>query len=148
MQPPSLQQGLTQVISDMLARNRSYFGAGGSGYYGVRVDNLASDGAEFDLNLTFKSGVRYCCIEHGCHVPLYGSSRNDAGWFKEMRVRLKEAGIENVPRMTIKRLHVVVEAGAMSDGLRHDPCLHESRLEYDLGPFHEIGEAEEKPTRT
>src|SRR5262245_35932438 len=104
MQPPSPQQAITQVISDMLARNRSDFGAGGPGYYGVEVDNLSSDGTEFDLHLTFKSRVRYCWIEHGCHIPLCGSSKNVAGWFQEVRDRLKEAGIDNLPPMTIRRL--------------------------------------------
>ncbi len=148
MQPPSLQQALTQVISDMLARNRSYFGAGGPGYYGVKVDNLSSDGTEFDLNLTFKSGVRYCCIEHGWHVPLYDSSKNYASWFETIRNWLKEAGLEDVPPMTIRRLHVVVEEGAICDGLQHDPRPHESRLEYDLRPFNEIGGADGEPIVT
>jgi hypothetical protein len=48
MQPTILQQALTRVISEMLARNRSRFGDGGPGYYGVAVDNLSSDGSEFD----------------------------------------------------------------------------------------------------
>jgi len=147
MQPSSLAQVLTQVISDMLARNRSYFGAGGPGYYGVEVDNLSSDRAEFDMHFTFRSGIRYCCVQHGCHLPLYGSSKNYAGWFKQVRERLKAAGIENLPPMTIRRLHVVVEKGAMSDGLQHEPCPHESRLEHDLGPFHESEVAGEESSR-
>jgi len=126
----------------MLARNRSYFGAGGPGYYGVEVDNLSSDGSEFDLILTFKSGVRYCCIEHGCHIPLYGSSESCAGWFNEVRDRLRMARIENLPPMTVRKLHVVVEKGAISDGLHHDPCPFKSRLEYDRGPFHEVGQTD------
>src|ERR1700722_17805196 len=119
MQPLSLHRALTRVIFEMLARNRSYFGAGGPGYYGVEVENLSSDGSEFDLNLTFKSGVRYCCIEHGCHIPLDGSSENCAHWFDEVRDRLMVAGIEDLPPMTIRKLHVVVEQGAISDDLRH-----------------------------
>lgn len=97
MQPSNLQQSLTQVISEMLAGNRSHFGAVGPGHYGVEVDNLVSDGAEFDLNLTFKSGVSYCCIELGCHIPLHSSCPNDAQCFSEVRDRLKKAGIENLP---------------------------------------------------
>jgi hypothetical protein len=58
MEPPSLQQALTQVISELMARNKSYFGAGGPGYYGVEVGNLSPDGSEFELTLTFKSGHR------------------------------------------------------------------------------------------
>jgi hypothetical protein len=138
MQLPGLQQALTQVISEMLARNRSYFGAGGPGYYGVEVGNLSSDGSEFDLTLTFKSGVRYCCIEHGCHIALYGSNQSCAGWFKKVRDGLRMAGIENQPLMTVRNLHVVVEQGAISDGLPGHLHAQESRLEYDRGPFHEV----------
>jgi len=122
---------LQQVISDMLARNRSYFGAGGLGYYGVEVDNVSQDGTEFDLTLTFKTGVRYCCIERGCHIPLHN------GWLTKVREELRAAGIEDMPLMTIRKLHVVVEQGAVVDDLNHNPCPHGSRQEYDRGPFHE-----------
>jgi hypothetical protein len=142
MKPPSLQQALTQVISEMLARNRSYFGAGGPGYYGMEVGNLSSDGSEFDLTLTFKSGVRYCCIEHGCHIALRGSNESCAGWFKRVRDGLIMAGIGNLPPMTVGKLHVVVEKGAISDGLPDSLYSQESRLEYDRGPFHEVGQTE------
>jgi hypothetical protein len=138
MQPPSPQQALTQIIAEMLARNTSYFGTGGAGYYGVEVENLSSHGSEFDLTLTFKSGVRYCCIEYGCHIPLYGSGDKCAGWFREVRDRLRMAGVKNLPPMTIRKLHVVVEQGVISDDLRHNPCSHESRMEYEEGPFHEF----------
>ena len=138
MKPPSLQQALNQVISQMLARNRSYFGAGGPGYYGAEVDNLSSDGSEFDLTLTFKTGVRYCCIEHGCHIALYGSNQSCAGWFKKVRDGLKMSGIENLPSMTVRKLHVVVEKGAISDGLPDNLYYQGSTLEYDIGPFHEV----------
>src|SRR5262245_19325758 len=144
MKPPSLQQALTQVISGMLARNRSYFGAGGPGYYGVELGNLSSDGSEFDLTLTFKSGVRYCCIEHGCHIALYGSDQSCAGWFNKVRDGLKMAGIEGLSPMTVRNLHVIVEEGAISDGLPGNLCSQESRLEYDRGPFREIGQPGER----
>jgi hypothetical protein len=124
---------LQQVIADMLARNRSYFGAGGPGYHGAEVEKLSPDGSEFGLILTFKSGVRYCCIEHGCHIGLFRS-----GWFQEVRDRLRAAGIDDVPPMTIRRLHVVVESGAIVDEGRHGPCRQEGRAEYDEGPFHEL----------
>jgi hypothetical protein len=124
---------LQQVISEMLARNRSYFGAGGPGYYGVEVEELSPDGTEFDLTLTFKTGVRYCCIEPGCHIPFHN------GWLTKVRDRLRAAGIEDVPPMTIRKLHVVVEQGAIVDDLNHNPCQQESRQEYDAGPFREVG---------
>jgi hypothetical protein len=131
-----LQEALTQVISEMLARNRPYFGGGGPGYYGVEVTNLSSDGCDFDLTLTFKAGVRYCCFQALCHVPLNPSSKN--AWFGKIRERLKATGNENVPTMTIRRLHVVVEQGAISVvGPRDKPYRHECRTEHDEGPFKE-----------
>ena len=132
---PILQQALTRAISDMLADSRFYFGNSGPGYFGVEVSNLSPDGSRFDLTLTFKSGYRYCCIEWGCHLALYSS-----GWFREVKDRLAAAGITNVPPMTVRNLHVVVEKGTISDGVGNVPGPHESRLEYDEGPFHEVGD--------
>jgi hypothetical protein len=146
MDSASLRQALTRVIANLLARNRSYFGAGGPGYYGVEVENVSSDGSEFDFILTFRSGVRYCCVEHGCHIALYGSG-SCAGWFKEVRDGLKAAGIENLPPMTVRKLHVVVEIGTISDGLPNILYTHERKLEYDRGPFHEVEDADgERPS--
>lgn len=136
----NFRQTLTQAISEMLARNKSYFGVGGPGYYGVEVTSLSSDDSEFDLTLMFKAGVRYCCVEHGCHMPLYDSSEQ---WFKEVRNRLRMAGIENVPPMTVRKLHVIVEKGVISDGLPGELYQHESGLEYDRGPFHEVGQTDD-----
>jgi hypothetical protein len=138
MQPPGLTQVLTQIISEMMARNRSYFGAGGPGYYGVAVANLSPDGSEFDLKLTFKSGVRYCCIEHGCHIPLYGRGQRSAGWFKHIRDGLHAGGFCKVPPLTVRKLHVVVEKGAITDVPHSEPRPLQSTVEYDCGPFHEV----------
>jgi hypothetical protein len=137
-----LQQVLTQVISEMMARNRSHFGAGGPGYYGVQVDDISQDGSKFNLILTFKSGLRYCCMEHGCHIPLYGSN-TDAGWFDEVRERLRIAGIKNLPPLAVRKLHVVVEQGAFSGNDPDSSYCYESRLEYSCGPFQEA----ERPIR-
>jgi hypothetical protein len=147
MDSASLQQALTQVIANLLARNRSYFGAGGPGYYGVEVENVSSDGSEFDFILTFKSGVRYCCVEHGCHIALYGSDKSCAGWFKKVRDGLKAAGVANLPPMTVRKLHVVVEKGTISDGLPNSLYTHDSKLEYGRGPFHEVEDTDgERPS--
>ena len=136
-----VQQALAQVISEMLAEGRFYFGPSGPGYFGLEVCNLSSDGFEFDLALTFKSGVRYCCIEWGCHIALYSS-----GWFQTVKDRLRAMGVTNLPPMTVKNLHVMVEKGAISDGPGNIPRFHESVLEYDVGPFHEVGRTEGEQT--
>jgi hypothetical protein len=149
MNRPGLQQALTLVISEILARNRSYFGAGGPGYYGVEVDNLSSDGSKFDLDLTFKSGVRYCCVEYGCHIPLHGSGKSFADWFNEVRERLSAAGFVNLPPITVKKLHVVAEKGVMcggNDSQGHDSRTLDNRLEFDYGPFCEVVQPDGEPT--
>jgi hypothetical protein len=141
MPPSDVQRALAQVISEMLAEGRFYFGASGPEYIGLEVSNLSSDGSEFDLALTFKAGIRYCCIEWGCHIALYSS-----GWFQAVKDRLGAKGITNLPLMTVRNLHVLVEKGAISDGPGNIPCRHESVLEYDVGPFHEVGRTEEEQT--
>jgi hypothetical protein len=74
-------------------------------------------------------------MDHNCHIALYEGG-SCAAWFKELRDGLTLAGLDNVPPMTI-RLHVVVEKGAIRDGLPGSLHVQESRLEYDRGPFHE-----------
>jgi hypothetical protein len=140
MHPSGFGQAFVRVVSELLARNRSYFGAGGPGYYGVEVDNLSIDGAEFDLCLTFKSGVRYCCLEPGCHLPLSRSTESRAAWFREVRSRLAAAGVESPPPMTIRTLRVVAETGAIFDDPSKNQCPLERDLEYNEGPFHEDGQ--------
>jgi hypothetical protein len=125
------------VISEMLAEGRLYFGPSGPGYFGLEVSNVSSDGSEFDLALTFKAGVRYCCIEWGCHMALYSR-----GWFQAVKDRLKATGLTNLPAMAVRNLHVLVEKGAISDGPGNVPRPHERVLKYDVGPFQEVGRAE------
>jgi hypothetical protein len=90
---PDVQQALAQFISDMLAEGRFYFGPSGPGYFGLEVRNVSANGSEFDLALTFKAGVRYCCIEWGCHIELYSSR-----WFQAVKDRLRAIGVTNLPR--------------------------------------------------
>jgi hypothetical protein len=141
MSLPDVQQALAQVISDMLAEGRFYFGPSGPGYFGLEVSNISSDDSEFDLALTFKSGVRYCCIKWGCHIGLYASD-----WFRTVRRRLAARGITELPPMTVRNLHVLVEKGAISDCRGNIPRPHESVFEYDVGPFYEVKRAEGEQT--
>jgi hypothetical protein len=141
MELPHFHRALTFAISDMLALNRSYFGSGGPGYYGVRLDIITLDELEFDLKVIFRSGVRYCCYEAGCHFP-FALKSSSPGWFQGLRNRLTAAGIENPPPMTIQRLVVVVEAGAIMDCLPRMPAIQARKLQYECGPFPEAGEAE------
>jgi len=52
-------------------------------------------------------------------------------------------GITNLPPMTVRNLHVLVEKGAISDGPGNIPRPHEVVLEYVEGPFQEVGRADE-----
>jgi hypothetical protein len=142
MPPLNLQQALVQVIDDMLAECGFYFGPSAPGYFGLEVSNLSSDGSEFDLTLTLKAGVRYCCVEWGCHLGLY-----DSEWFRKVKDRLKAKGFASLPPMTVRNLHVLVEKGAITDapGNANIPRPYDSDWEYDVGPFREAGRADGEP---
>jgi hypothetical protein len=135
-QPPDaagaapVKAALDRAFRDLLARNRSYFGAGGPDYYGVRVENVSEDGSVFDLVLTFKAGVEYCCIESGCHFGYY--SRDT---WAQLRRPLGRHGLGAVPPLTIRKLRCIVEPGAMTEVPGRRPC---DAMEYEQGPFHEI----------
>jgi hypothetical protein len=123
-----LPRRLTQVFVDQFAQNTPHFGGGGPGYYGVRLENIASDGSEFDLVLTFRSGVRYCCIELGCHCGI----RSPRYW-SGLRKQLDAHGLCELPLPTIRSVRVVVEQGALID-LGGVPRGDKS-WEYEEGPF-------------
>ena len=72
-------------------------------------------------------------------VALYSSKESHPEWFKEIRERLGLVGIKNMPPMTIRKLKVVVDKGAISGKHRN-----ENKREYDLGPFHEVGRGDGK----
>ena len=106
---------LDQTFNDLFARNTSYFGGGKPGYYGVRVENLVPDGSELELVLTFRSGVRYCCPELGCHCDF-----RSVGFWSRLRDGMDARGLVSLPLPRIRTVRVVVEDGAIFDpgGLR------------------------------
>jgi len=132
-------EALNKVVSCMLAENRSYFGSGGPEYYGVQISelSLSSHCCEFCLTCTFKSGVRYCCLEPGCHFGLVLVSKRDA-WFARVRGGLIAEGVSDVPPMNIWRLTVIAEAGAIYDGGDHIPCELDRRFESQFEKIHEV----------
>jgi hypothetical protein len=131
-----LQGRLNQAFVDAFSMNTPYFGGGGPGYYGVRLENVAVDGSEVDLVLTFRSGVRYCCFEPGCHFSYYSE-----GWWSWLRQCMDRNGLSHLPLPVIRRLHGVIEEGALFDtasaSAGGEP--RESRAyEYEDGPYHPV----------
>jgi hypothetical protein len=86
----------------------------------IAVSNVSSDMAEFDVTLTMKAGVSYCCMEYGCFVPTAS---------RELYADLHES--LTAPPVTIRSLRVVVEKGAVVTGQ-----VMEAK-EYTVGPFRE-----------
>lgn len=127
-----MTQPLQRVFAGMLAGN---LGAEGRlTYYGVRVDGVSPDGSDFDLTLIFKSGETYCCPELGCHFAY-----SESEWWEEIRGVMQDHGIGERPRLTIRRIRVVVQSGARLR-CRADfgrPELS-PRFSYERGPFIEI----------
>jgi hypothetical protein len=128
-----VQDRLAAAFAEFLARNR---GAGGRrDYYGVRVDEVADDASRFDLTLVFKSGVRYCCAEPGCHT---GFGLRDSGSWRRMRKILERDARVGIPPMTINRLRGIVEQGALLECLLAFGMPLESQgYTYEVGPFYE-----------
>ena len=138
MKPTDLQKALTQVIADLLAKNKPKHRSGHTDYYGLEVKNISPNGSVFELNLSLKKGVSYCCIEQGCHISLDEADENNANWFRQVRDGLKVAGIETLSPMIVSKLHVIVEKGVICDSPDGEPYTHESKTEYDCGPFYEV----------
>src|SRR5262249_27533037 len=105
-----LHRRLTQALEEAMAANAPYFGGGGPGYDGLRVEDVAPDGSAFDLVLTFRSGVRYCCCEPGCHVPSFSG-----GWWAWLRECVDRQGLAHLPLPVIRTLRGVIEQGAVFD---------------------------------
>jgi hypothetical protein len=131
---------LDQVFADHFARNTPYFGGGGPGYYGVRLENIVPDGSELDLVLTFRAGERYCCCELGCHCDLWS-----ARYWSELRHGMDAHGLGGLPLPTIRTVWVVVEEGATFDpgGLRFPPLRSKGSV-YEDGPFTPVVATEEE----
>jgi hypothetical protein len=142
MERTDLQSALQQVMCAMFARNRSYFGGGGPDYYGVEVVNVASDGAQFDLILTFKSGTHYCCTELVCHFPFAMGGRNAPNWIKRFHAYMSERGFSQLGPITINNVRVIVEEGVFCEATKHLSYITPNRYEYDDGPFHEVDSIE------
>jgi hypothetical protein len=128
---------MTAAVIELLADNAG--AAGNRDYYGVSIDEMAPDGSEFDLTLTFKAGNRYCCPELGCHLAY-----SEVDWWRRLRDIMREHGLAHTPPMTIRKLRVVVEPGACLE-CRTDFGRGKLRSEesegftYETGPFAESG---------
>jgi hypothetical protein len=74
------------------------------GNYGV-VARL--EGGVLQLELTFRSGVHYCCFEHGCHHFMTASRRWDL-----LRADLARQDLPLPSRLEL-RIEVIIEEGAL-----------------------------------
>jgi hypothetical protein len=131
-----LQERLTAAFAEMYAANVPSFGGGGSGYYGVRVKNVAADGAEVELVVTFGAGQRYCCFEPGCHFAYYDAR----GWAK-LRAAMDRQGLGHLPLPVIRRLRGVIEAGAVMMPTPNPSLpsyVSDTAEEYEVGPLQPI----------
>jgi hypothetical protein len=84
--------------------------------YGI-VAALSGDALEVEL--TFRSGSAYCCLECGCHLALFNGKRWDG-----LRRRLAVDGVPAPSRLQL-RLDCIVEDGALFfDFTRPHPGRH------------------------
>ena len=113
---------------------------GGPGYYGVRLENVAADGSEVDLVLTFRSGVRYCCFEFGCHFAFYA----DHGWSR-LRVCMDRHGLSHVPLPAIRKVRAVIERGAVTTPSPKVAAGIMEGSEYQAGPFQPTSKDDVEP---
>jgi hypothetical protein len=127
------------LFVDQFARNTPYFGGGGPGYYGVRLEDIAPDGSELDLVLTFRSGERYCCVELGCHCDLRG-----AWYWSELRDEMGAHGLGGFPLPKVRNVRVVVEEGAFFDPGGARAPLKSEGFAYADGPFSPATESDEE----
>jgi hypothetical protein len=135
-----LNERLTQVFVDHLARDTPYFGGGGPGYYGVHLENIAPGGSELDLMVTLRAGEKYCCSQPGCHFD-FCSAETWSG----LRGDMDAQGLRELPLPRIHILRVVVEEGALFDpgGLRSPPLKSRGYV-HEHGPFPPVIERGEK----
>ncbi len=122
---------LTRAFDDLLARDHPPLGRGVPGYYGVRLENIAQDGSELGLVVTLRAGETYCCSQSSCHFDF-----GHATIWSELRGDMDAQGLRELPLPRIRRLRVVVEAGALFDpgGLR-STSLESRGYVYEEGPF-------------
>ncbi len=128
---------VTQKLEKAVCRcfSVSIYANGRDDYYGFTVSSFDSMLSSLELVVRFKSGERYCCAEAGCHLGFW-----DECWWQRFRNALNCEGIGDLSPLTIDRVTVIVETGAML-GLR-DPndssaLCPETEWSYALGPFSE-----------
>ena len=130
----ALHEQLTRAFAELFAANVPWVGGGGPGYYGVRLENVAADGSQVDLVVTFRSGVRYCCFESACHFPYFEAR----GWTR-LRKCLDREGLSHLPLPVIRKFRGVIEPGAVMTPDRTNPAsVWEERLEYEVGPLRPV----------
>ena len=127
-----IEKGLADAFAALCSQNANPDGRTVS--YGFRAENLTDDCACFDLIVTFKAGEKYCCMEWGCH---FGLLSDPADWRRIRRV-LRDRGLEWLPLLTIRRLRVIVEEGALFDHQRQNYAPAKA-FTYDVGLFSETG---------
>lgn len=123
---------MTESFVALYSRFSTWFGGGGRGYYGVRIENLALDGSELDLIMTFRSGEQYCCGQ-----PICDFAFDEASTWESLRVDMDANGLSAFPVPTIRKLRGVVEAGAvfvLNGRLINGPLVSEG-YEYEDGPY-------------
>jgi hypothetical protein len=129
-----LPERLTRAFTDLFASNvfndwKDYKG-GGPGYYGVRIENVAPDGSEIDLILTFLSGKRYCCFQFADHFAHY----SERGWSR-LRECMDRHGLQDLPLPVLRRVRAVIEKGAVIAPSPKVPMGIWEGSEYQTGPF-------------
>jgi hypothetical protein len=134
-----LRERWTQVFVDLFAANVFHFGdgyqGGGPGYYGVRVENVAADGSELELVLTFRSGKRYCCFEFCDHFAFYRAS----GWCR-LRQCMDRHGLAQFSLPVIRKVWAVIEKGAVVHPSPTTAVGIWEGSEYHTGPFLPLSE--------
>ena len=96
-------EAIERAFLALLSRNKFY--GGEKPDYGVQVVNVSQSGHEVTLELIFKSGVRYCCTELGCHL----SFNNEREWAR-LHQALNLTGAEVVRPLTLS-IQTVVQSG-------------------------------------
>ncbi len=118
----ALQHALDSVLPEPVVPNRSRPQA--------RIIAVNPAGTSFEIELRFKAGRTYCCIEPGCFLSTYSRA-----WWDSFRAALREVSDREPPPLSIT-IHGVVEAGAILDA--RIPATVESETHtYRDGPFRE-----------
>jgi hypothetical protein len=136
-----IEKRLADAFAALYSRNTDANGR--TDLYGIRVENLTDDCARFDLVATFKARDKYCCTEWGCH---FGLLSHPEGW-RQIRQVLRDQGLGSMSSLTIRRLRVMIEEGAMFDHQRQNYTPHDA-FTYDVGPLSETGLNQNEGTKS